>query len=215
MSLTTVFTNPSSLYTKASENNVGTTLLGPGGGGGSAGINTLGASVISGGAGGGGGAYNFQCFPASILGSTETVTVPVGGNGGVGVTSNGPGNHGQDGGNGTSCTFGGWMAAQQGKGGGPGTILGTGATGGLAGVGVTESGSSAGSTSSATGTIGGSATGVTLFGCGGGGGGAGINSAGTTATTGGNGGGSGSNVFAGGIWRAVLRLVVVMVLPEV
>lgn len=91
-------------YTKPSgAMSVDVYLSGAGGGGGS-GYRDTGATSLSGGSGGGGGALSYKRFPASGLGSTETVTIGTGGAGGAGRSgTNGVGNNGNAGG---ASTFG-------------------------------------------------------------------------------------------------------------
>lgn len=62
------------------------TLIGPGGGGGS-GARQAAGLACSGGAGGSAGGYTIRRMDASLLGATETVAVPLGGNGGAAQTT--------------------------------------------------------------------------------------------------------------------------------
>ena len=149
------------------------------GGGGSRSVN--GTSIAGG--GGGGGGLSRRTFPASILGSTETITV---GPGGVGATTNG-----SAGGDGPDSKFGAWLAARGGKG---GTLDGSNrGIGGAGGIGEgTASTAPAVNTAGVAGVLGGAS-------------GASSHNAGTTGLTGGaaspfgaGGGGSGGNTGAGG-----------------
>ena len=102
------------------------TLIGAGGGGAGGG----GVSDQNFGGGGGGGGLIKRTMPASLLGSTETVTIGNGGTGGAGgATGSNPGSNGTDGGD---TTFGAWLRAGGGK---KGLATGTGGAGG-SGMGV-------------------------------------------------------------------------------
>jgi len=151
--------------------------IGAGGGGGGGNDDTGNAGNYSGGAGAGGGGVNRKIFPASILGSTETVTIGTGGTGGAGKSSNSGGNAGTDGG---ATSFGAWIQA----------------TGGKAGAGATSSGGSVGGAGGA-GIYSGSAASANAAG-GGAGGGAGVAQSGGSAgaigfTYGAAGGGAGGS----------------------
>lgn len=171
---------------------------GAGGGSGFAAGNT---GTARGGSGGGGGGRNIMTFPASILGSTETVTVGAAVNGGAG------GGSGNDGTAGNPSSFGAWLRALGGLAGVKGTAS-TANVGGAGGQGVSAGsaaaldsiGGGAGGGSNpaaATGGLGGN--GIT-FGAGGGGAGGGNNSGSGgaggaqnstgTPISGGNGGGA-------------------------
>lgn len=99
------------------------------GGGGGGGRGAGAGGVRSGGGSGGGGASNYALIPASILGTTETVTIGAGGTAGSGgATANGT--DGAQGGNttfGTSTTF---LIGFGGGGGGGGTNAGAAGGGG-------------------------------------------------------------------------------------
>ena len=159
------------------------------GGGGS------GGSVASTGdaGGGGGGAYNSIIIPASILGSTETVTV---GNGGALVNLN-------DGNAGGTSSFGSWVSAFGGGGGANTAAAGGGGgqavVGGSSTTGTTgAAGGNGFSTSLTTGFNGGAGGAVnggdSYFG---GGGGAGSGGIGGKSHFGGGGGGAGGGSTAG------------------
>lgn len=115
-------------------------VVGAGAGGGS-GARTLGvgAGVQGGGGGGGGGGFSKATFPASELGSTETVTVGTGGTGGAGASSGSSnGNAGVAGG---ASSFGTTVYLKAGGGTGGGAPTGGGGpTGGTAGAGGTGNG---------------------------------------------------------------------------
>lgn len=93
------------------------TVVGPGGGAGSAA--TTGASQLSIGLPGGGGAIAISVIPASSLGATETVTV---GTGGAGGTAGGSGSAGSG-----ASSFGTHVTANAGSGGGAVAAASTGA----------------------------------------------------------------------------------------
>jgi hypothetical protein len=146
-------------------------LYGAGGGGGSGAVEASG-TVASAGAGGGGGAYTFRQFQASLLNSTETVTVGAGGAGGTAVGTTASSGNAGGGGGGTTFKSSSWANASGGGGGGAGT---TGAaTGGSAGSGMINGGSGGGSSGTGTG-----------------------GTAGTTSAAGGGGGASGGGVTTG------------------
>jgi hypothetical protein len=158
-------------------------IMGGGGQGASGGLTASGAA--GGGGGGSAGGYSWGQFPASLLGSSVTVTVGAGGTtGGAAQTSVGTtGNAGQAGG---STLFGGFMWTHGGAAGNAGATAATagGASGGGVGM-LIGGGSGAGS---ATATAGG--TGLVVGGAGGGGGGGG-----TTGAADGNGGGCSASFF--------------------
>jgi len=121
----------------ASGNSTWVYLVGAGGGGGGGDFNTGTSTAHCGGGGGGAGAFTKNVFPTALLGSTETVTVGIGGAGGAAKTSNASGGVGINGG---ATSFGTWLTASQGTGGGGGTsgatcagTLGSGGSGELAG----------------------------------------------------------------------------------
>lgn len=114
------------------------------GGGGAGGVHSAAGTNIPGGSGGGGGAVSRGTIRASLLGSTVTVTVGVGGAGGAGGTSGGSGSNGA---NGEASSFGTYLKAGGGgyglagssdrkAGGGGGGVLtsASGATAGTPGV---------------------------------------------------------------------------------
>lgn len=102
--------------------------IGNGGGGGSGRRGAAGTNRF-GGAGGGGGGYNDLTFPASVLGSTETVTIGSVGTGGASQTSDNT--NGNAGTAGSDVTFGSWFRAGGGSGGpGGSTATAVGAAGG-------------------------------------------------------------------------------------
>jgi len=147
-----------------------------GGGGGSSGRVNAGQW---GGAGGGGGSYTRRLnIPATVIGSTETITVGAGGAGGAGTSS--PNAQSIIGVQGGDSSFGGWCFA---GGGGPGTG-GNGPAGGSA-TGRSESSGGYGGGGS-NGGAGGSASNNGNYGAGGGGGGGGCTTVGVFAI-GGNG----------------------------
>lgn len=122
------------------------TLIGGGGGGGGGATTNNNAGA---GGGGGGGAAASKFFPASILGTTETVTVGnAGSGGGVGADGNDAGD----------TTFGVWLKAGGGKKGIKGTAGADGA-GGVGGI-----GSGAGSSASASSVLGGAGGGTSAAG---------------------------------------------------
>jgi len=93
-------------------------LIGAGGGGASGRRGAAGTDRFGGGAGAGGGYTSFK-IPASVVGSTESVTVGLGGAGGTGIgADNTDGNNGTAGG---STTFGAWAIAPGGNAGSAGT----------------------------------------------------------------------------------------------
>lgn len=103
-----------------------------GGGGGGGGRKGAALSARSGGAGGGGAGFTRFIISASLLGTTETVTVGVGGAGGATQTTNSAdGNNGTAGAN---TSFGSWILAQGGFGGGGGVEGSTNSTPGGYGV---------------------------------------------------------------------------------
>jgi hypothetical protein len=165
-----------------------------GGGGGGSGRKGGSGNDRSGGTGGGGGGRSHETFPASILGSTVSVTVGTGGAGGAAQTTNTTnGNAGQAGG---ATTFGGVLRA----GGGTGGVGGTNANTTTVGQGGTgEVNGSNGGDAPLTGG-GGAGQDATTFAAAGGGGGGGTS--GTVSNPGGAGGAAGtfvrSSALAGG-----------------
>jgi len=180
----------------AGARSVNVQMLG-GGGGGGAGMFGSANSTRNGGGGGAGGGYVNITIPADALGSTEAVTVGVGGAGAVGQYYVGGVISGPNGGYGTASSFFGITASggQSGSGGIPSTG-GSGGAGGLLG--------NAGGTANGVGGQGGfgapsNAYSSTLPGGAGGGGGGGINSA-NTSNTGGAGGRSNALNLPGGVY---------------
>lgn len=100
-----------------------------GGGGGGGGVGTASGALAAG--GGGSGAYSRGIFSASAIGSSQTVTIGIGGSAGA--------NTGGNGGNGGTSSFGSLIASVSGGTGGGGTntdaSAGAGASGGSAGSG--------------------------------------------------------------------------------
>jgi hypothetical protein len=109
------------------------------GGGGAGGSRRAAGNARLGGGGGGGGAYRRAVFNAADLGSSVVVSIGGPGSGGAGATVNGDGSAGGNGGN---TSFGSFLIAYSGRGGGP-AIGATGSTGGD-GAGVLASGSPTG-----------------------------------------------------------------------
>jgi hypothetical protein len=185
--------------------------IGGGGGGGSGAVQASG-TLATGGAGGAGGGYSMATFPASILGSTETVTVGAGGLGGAAVgTAAAVGNAGGTGHN-SSFRSSALLVASGGTQGAGGTASGA-ASGGSAGSGSFAGGG--GASSSSTGAVGSTAATVSQGAAGGGGGGgvattaasvaggaggavnsSGGNTAGAAGATAGGTGGAGSGTTA-------------------
>lgn len=153
-----------------------------GGGAGASGRRGASGTASSGGGGGSGGGYAAQLFDASLLGSTETVTVGAGGTGGAAVTVDSTnGNQGTTAG---ASSFGTRLAAFSGAR-GPAGLSAAGTTGASGGVGQSTGGAGGGSNSGAAGSAGGSA------GAGGSGGGGGGGITATPAfTAGGSAGGN-------------------------
>lgn len=146
-----------------------------GGGGGGGGTYDISNPWGIGGGGGQGGGLSSYTFLASVLGSTETVTVGTGGAGGAGRGgSGGSGTSGTVGGN---SSFGTWLVA---TGGAAGT--GTGGGGNGAGIGNIATGTNGAGGANST-NPGGNGTATTTFAATGGGGGGGAN--GGTGGTGG------------------------------
>lgn len=169
--------------------------IGGGGGGGSGQGNTPG-TARGGGAAGGGGALVIGEFDASALGTTETVTVGVGGTGGAGSAGS-VGNSGGQGGNSSFgshlTTYGGGWGVSQGIndfGGGGGGWAGAGVGGQSGGAGGAPSGSS----TSFGGASGGGSASAGSNGVWGGGGGAGD----SPVPTAGAGLAGGSSLYAAG-----------------
>lgn len=164
-----VFTSSGTWTKPAGAVSVVASLVG-GGGGGGAGARGAAGTARSGGGGGGGGAVSVASFDASVLGSTETVTVGTGGAGAAAQTTNTTaGANGTSGGN---THFGNHLSARSGGGGVGGGIASAG-TAGAGGIGLAN-GCNGGS-GSATGAAGSSS--VIGSGAGGGGGGGGITAA--------------------------------------
>jgi hypothetical protein len=167
-------------------------VFGGGGGGGSGRKRSIAglATAASGAAGGGAGGRTELWIPASLLGSTETVTVGAGGTGGAAQTTddtNGNAGSGQ-----TDSTFGSLARARAGSSGSGGTtsaVSGAVAGGGLAEM-ITNTtyGSSGGGGSTTTGSAGDRGG----YRGGGGGGGGGFQASSTTIRNGGAGGLGGS-----------------------
>ena len=118
-----VFTS-SGTWTKPSGVSMVEVICVGGGGGGGGGAGSASSSAFS--SGGGGGAYTFKMIGASILSSTVSVTVGLGGNGGIGGTGYGLGGGGDTGG---VSSFGTYVVANGGGGGGCGSA--NGGTGGI------------------------------------------------------------------------------------
>ncbi len=91
-----------------------------GGGGGAGGGRTSTASTVRGGAGGAGACASFMWMDASVVGSTETVTVGAGGAGGAAIT--GTSANGNDGTPGGLSSFGSRLRADGGINGGGGSL---------------------------------------------------------------------------------------------
>lgn len=110
----------SDTWTKPAGAKIVEVILISGGGGGGSGARSAAGTWRPGGAGGAGGAMSTKKFPASILGSTETVTIGAGGTGGAAISAdNTNGNAGTAGGN---TSFGAWVIATGGGSGGGGDI---------------------------------------------------------------------------------------------
>lgn len=131
------FTSSGTWTKPAGATTVMVTTIGAGGGGGS-GARQVSGAACSGGAGGGGGGVTIRTFPASVLGSTESVTVGTGGGGGAAQSTNSSaGVNGSAGGN---TTFGTSRCLARGGGGGGGGGLAAAATSGTAGGGLATGG---------------------------------------------------------------------------
>ncbi len=186
-----IFTSSGTWTKPAGAKSVLVQLIGGGGGGGS-GRKGAAGTIRSGGAGGGAGGWAMSTFSASVLGSTETVTIGTGGAGGASRTAND--SNGLPGSIGGSTSFGTsqiWLRAGNGTGGGGGAAAA--ATGGFSGQLFPPGSSSAsnGSSSSATGAAG-TTPAINNYGPGPGGSGGGITAA-NVASNGGNGGYVGSS----------------------
>jgi hypothetical protein len=106
-------------------------LVGAGGGGGGGAVGAT--AGRSGGAGGNGGSYLEVLLPASMLGSSESVTIGTGGAGGAGAVAAGSGSAGSVGGDSSfGTTF--YFKAQGGNGGGAGSSSGSSSAGSDRGV---------------------------------------------------------------------------------
>jgi len=142
-----------------------------GGGGGGSGAKRSAVSVAGGGGGAGGGGHTFVTVAASLLGSSESVTVGLGGSGGTAQTTNDT--NGSNGAGGGTSSFGSWLKANGGFAGNAGTTT-AGGSGSVGGAGVSSGGlgGNGGGAASAGGTAGN--TGNEGAGGGGGGGGAGV-----------------------------------------
>lgn len=155
-----------------------------GGGGGGSGQRGAAGTIRGGGAGGAGGKFVSRWMPASLAGSTETITVGSGGVGGAARTTD---QNGANGGTGGSSSFGSLLITPATGGGNPGTNAGaTGTTNSYYGTSTTGLYAGNGGQASGTGT-GGSSGGRGALGPGGGAGGGGITSA-DSANAGGVGG---------------------------
>ena len=164
-----------------------------GGGGGGSGRKAGVGSQASGGGGGGGGSYSARDITASILGSTETVVVGIGGPGGASVTANSA--NGAAGGVGGNSSFGTWIQVTGGGGAGAATT-----TSGPAGAGSNSRAMFQGGNGSAGGAGAGTLTGgsnVNVSSAGGGAGG-GLPAAATVGFTGSAGGTALGSWFSGG-----------------
>ncbi len=124
-------------------------LVGAGGGGGS-GRRGAAGTLRGGGSAGGGGAFTERCWPSSILGATETVTVGAQGLGGIAQIANDT--NGNNGTAGAATTFGAWAKAGGGGAGGGGIAGAAGSGSGGTGL---FSGGGGGSTSAVSGAGGG------------------------------------------------------------
>ncbi len=147
-----VYDNSSSPWTWTKPGGLGFVIVeSQGSGGGGGGATSSGALQSAAGAGGGAGGYARRKIAAASLGSTETVTVPLGGAGG---TSGGAGTGGSDTTFGTLCTGGGGsggpggqstatVAAQPGSAGGTATSGDINLPGGGGGIGFSLTGAMA------------------------------------------------------------------------
>lgn len=152
-----------------------------GGGGGASGRKGGAGFAAPGGGGGGGGSYSARSFDATLLGSTEAVTVGTGGVGGTAVTTNAT--NGVAGTSGTNSSFGSWVSVQGGGGAGIVTTA-SGPAGASASARAMFQGGNGGTGSTGAG-VGGNNTTV---GCPGGGSGGGLAGASPVAVNGGVGG---------------------------
>jgi len=154
----------------ASGNSTWVYLVGAGGGGGGGDFNTGTSTAHCGGGGGGAGAFSKNVFPTALLGSTETVTVGIGGAGGAAKTTNANGGAGINGG---ATSFGAWLTAGQGGGGNGGTSGAT-CTGTAGAVGSGEIAGGIGGAASTSGAVGNTPAATNTFGAAGGASGGGI-----------------------------------------
>lgn len=165
---------------------VDVTVIGGGGGGGS-GRKGAAGGVRAGGGGGGGGGWDQRIFPASIFGSSETVTVGTGGTGGAAQTTNAT--DGNPGITGTVSQVGNFIKA----GGGAQGLGGTAASGAGGAAGVANFPGIVGASASTSGGVGATAGNGGFTGAAGGGAGGGITS-GNSFSNGSAGGSTGTNI---------------------
>lgn len=176
-----IFTTPGGTFTKPANAKVCTVLCIGAGGAGASGGRFASANVPCGGGGGGGGGLSTYQFPATVVPSSVTVTVPAGGVGGAAQTVDGtPGVTGTAASGNT--TFGALLQANRGSPGVGGGAAGAGSGGG-GGGGMLVGG--AGGTAPATGLAGNGAV-ITNGSAPGGGAGGGVTAT-PTANAGGNG----------------------------
>lgn len=193
-----VFTS-SGTWTKASGVTVVRVIAVAGGGGGGSGRKGAASTIRNGGGGGGGGGRSDVMFKASLLGSTESVTVGSGGAGGAAQTTNSTdGNAGTAGGD---SSFGSWLLVTGGSAGGSGKGTASNNSGGSGGFGQDwgGSGNRSTTTSSPTADIRSGSGNCTSYAAGaGGGGGGGIQDTNAYFTAGTAGSDNGSAPRAGG-----------------